>query len=98
MAPGCNPHQNLPNVEHSEGGALCYINLGGGYWASKSYLLDQASDNNVRSIYLRDYSNRIDGSFKDDLNKLMESSYSVVDYIGANDNEPIECDSEVIEH
>ena len=50
---------------------------------------------------LRDYNKRIDGSVEDDLTKLMEGltcSVSVVDYIGADDDEPIECESDVIEH
>ena len=48
---------------------------------------------------LRDYNKRIDGSVEDDLTKLMEGltcSVSVVDYIGADDDETIECDSDVI--
>ena len=50
---------------------------------------------------LSDYNKRIDGSVEDEMTKLMEGltcSVSVVDYIGADDDEPIECDSEVIEH
>ena len=50
---------------------------------------------------LRKYKKRIDGSVEDELTKLMEGltcSVSVVDYIGADDDDPIECDSEAIEH
>ena len=50
---------------------------------------------------LSDYNKRIDGSVEDEMTKLMEGltcSVSVVDYIGADDDEPIECDSDVVEH
>ena len=50
---------------------------------------------------LRDYNKRIDGSVKDEMTKLVEGltfSVSDVDFIGADDDEPIECDSDVIEH
>ena len=50
---------------------------------------------------LRDYNKRIDGYVEDELTKPMEGltcSVSVVGYIGAGDDEPIECDADVIEH
>ena len=50
---------------------------------------------------LRDYNKRIDLSVEDELTKLMEGltfSVSFVDYIGADEDESIECDSDVIEH
>ena len=50
---------------------------------------------------LRDYNKGIDGFVEDELTKLMEGltcSVSAVDYIGAYDDEPIECDLDVIEH
>ena len=50
---------------------------------------------------LCDYNKRIDGPAEDELNKLMEGlnwSANVVDYIGADDDEPIDCDSDVREH
>ena len=50
---------------------------------------------------LRHYNKRIDRSVKDKLSKLMEGltcGVSVGEYIGADDDEPIECDSVVIDH
>ena len=50
---------------------------------------------------LRDSNKLIDGSVEDELTKFMESltcSVSVIDYIGADDDKPIECESDVIEH
>ena len=52
-------------------------------------------------IQRRDYNKRNDVSIEDELTKLMVGLpciVSVVDYIGADDDEPIDCDSEVIEH
>ena len=49
---------------------------------------------------VHDYNKRIDGSVEDELTKLMDGlnfSVSVVDYIGADDDEAIECESETIE-
>ena len=50
---------------------------------------------------LREYNKRIDRSFEDELNKLMEDltcGTSVGEDIGADDDEPIECDPDMIEH
>ena len=50
---------------------------------------------------LRDYNKLIDEAVKDKLTKLtggLTYSVSVVDYIGADDDEPTECDEVVIEH
>ena len=50
---------------------------------------------------LHDYNKSIHRSVDDELTKLMSGLtciVSVVDYIVVDDDEPIECDSEVIEH
>lgn len=50
---------------------------------------------------LRDYNKCINLSVEDELTKLMEGlkcGVSVDEYIGADVNEPIECDSDMIEH
>ena len=38
-APGCNPHQNWPEIKYPRGCVLCYIKLGGGTRSSDSQLL-----------------------------------------------------------
>ena len=50
---------------------------------------------------LHDYNKRIDRFVENELTKLMDGltcGFSVDEYIGADEDEPIECDSNVIEH
>ena len=49
---------------------------------------------------VRDYNKQIDESVEDELTKLMEGlncSVSVVDYVDADEDDQIECDSDVTE-
>ena len=105
MAPGCNPHQNRPKVEYPGGCALRYIKMGGDTSAktrncsSKCFIVGAVTM--IDLTQLRDYNKSIDRSVENELTKLMEGltcSVRVVDYIGRDDNEPIECDLDVIEH
>ena len=88
-----------------EAGALRYIELGGGTRAIDSQLLEQVCYRGAVKMadptQLHDYNKRIDQSVGDELTKLMEGltcGVSVSEYIIADDDEPIECDSDVIEH